>query len=138
MRKETDGYSDILLLLRKSVFTALEFQQRSIGLRQRQDGWQAIPDFISFCKGLISDCHLDTEYAVAGYQRRLSMCKILILYYSMYGHIEIMAKAVAEGARGVEGAEVSIKRVPELMPEDVARKAGAKLNQAAPVATVDE
>jgi NAD(P)H dehydrogenase (quinone) len=66
------------------------------------------------------------------------MAKVLILYYSMYGHIETMAKAVAEGARSVEGTEVAIKRVPDLMPEDVARKAGAKLDQAAPIATVDE
>ncbi|MFZ2171145.1 MAG: NAD(P)H:quinone oxidoreductase [Methylococcaceae bacterium] len=66
------------------------------------------------------------------------MTKILVLYYSMYGHIETMAKAVAEGARSVEGAEVTIKRVPDLMPEEVARKAGAKLDQEAPIATVDE
>ncbi|MDV6342952.1 NAD(P)H:quinone oxidoreductase [Nitrosomonas sp. Is37] len=66
------------------------------------------------------------------------MTKILVLYYSMYGHIETMAKAVAEGARSVEGTEITIKRVPELMPEEVARKVGAKLDQAAPIATVDE
>jgi NAD(P)H dehydrogenase (quinone) len=66
------------------------------------------------------------------------MAKVLVLYYSMYGHIETMAKAVADGARSVEGTEVIIKRVPDLMPEDVARKAGAKLDQAAPIATVDE
>ena len=66
------------------------------------------------------------------------MTKILVLYYSMYGHVEILAKAVAEGVRSVKDTEVEIKRVPELMPEDVARKAGAKLNQAAPIATVDE
>jgi len=66
------------------------------------------------------------------------MAKVLVLYYSMYGHIETMAKAMAEGARSVEGTEVTIKRVPDLMPEDVARKAGAKLDQAAPIATVDE
>jgi len=66
------------------------------------------------------------------------MAKILVLYYSMYGHIETMAKAVAEGALSVEGTEVTIKRVPDLMPEEVARKAGAKLDQAAPIATVDE
>lgn len=66
------------------------------------------------------------------------MTRILVLYYSMYGHIETMAGAVAEGARSVEGTEVTLKRVPELMPEDVARKAGAKLDQAAPIATVDE
>src|SRR5690349_13931153 len=66
------------------------------------------------------------------------MTKILVLYYSMYGHVEIMAGAVAEGARSLEGTEVVIKRVPELMPEEVARKAGARLEQAAPIATVDE
>lgn len=66
------------------------------------------------------------------------MAKILVLYYSMYGHVETMAKAVAEGARGVAGTEVVIKRVPELMPEEVARKAGAKLDQEAPIATVAE
>ena len=66
------------------------------------------------------------------------MAKVLVLYYSMYGHIETMAKAVADGARSVEGTAVTIKRVPDLMPEDVARKAGAKLDQAAPIATVNE
>ena len=66
------------------------------------------------------------------------MTKVLVLYYSMYGHVETMAKAVAEGARSVEGAEVTIKRVPELMSEDVARKVGAKLDQTAPIAMVDE
>jgi len=65
------------------------------------------------------------------------MAKVLVLYYSMYGHIETMAKAVAEGARSA-GAEAVIKRVPELMPEEAARKAGVKLDQEAPVATVDE
>jgi NAD(P)H dehydrogenase (quinone) len=66
------------------------------------------------------------------------MTKVLVLYYSMYGHVETLAYAVAEGARGVEGTEVSVKRVSELMPEDVARKAGAKLDQPAPVASVAE
>lgn len=66
------------------------------------------------------------------------MTKILVLYYSMYGHIETIAKAVAEGAATVEGIDVTIKRVPDLMPEDVARKAGAKLDQAAPIASVEE
>jgi NAD(P)H dehydrogenase (quinone) len=66
------------------------------------------------------------------------MARVLVLYYSMYGHVETMAKAVADGARGVAGTEVTIKRVPELMPEDVARKVGAKLDQAAPIATEDE
>jgi NAD(P)H dehydrogenase (quinone) len=66
------------------------------------------------------------------------MSKVLVLYYSTYGHIETMAKAVAEGARSVAGTEVVLKRVPELMPEDVARKAGVKLDQEAPVAKPDE
>ena len=66
------------------------------------------------------------------------MAKVLVLYYSMYGHIETMAKAVAEGARSVAGTQVTIKRVPELMPEEAARKAGVKLDQEAPIATVDE
>src|SRR5713101_4420128 len=66
------------------------------------------------------------------------MATVLILYYSMYGHVETMAKAVAEGARSVEGVDVTIKRVPDLMSEDAARKAGAKLDQEAPIATVDE
>ena len=66
------------------------------------------------------------------------MTKVLVLYYSMYGHIETMAEAVAEGVRSVKGTEVAIRRVPELMSEDSARKAGAKLDQAAPIATVDE
>jgi NAD(P)H dehydrogenase (quinone) len=66
------------------------------------------------------------------------MTKVLVLYYSSYGHVETMAKAVAEGARGVAGTEVTLKRVPELMPEDVAKKAGVKLDQDAPVAQPSE
>ncbi len=65
------------------------------------------------------------------------MSRVLVLYYSSYGHIEKMAEAVAQGARDA-GAEVSVKRVPELVPEDVARKSHFKLDQAAPVATVEE
>jgi NAD(P)H dehydrogenase (quinone) len=65
------------------------------------------------------------------------MTKVLVLYYSMYGHMERMAEAVAEGARAT-GAEVSVKRVPELVPEDLARRAGAKLEQAAPIASPQE
>ena len=65
------------------------------------------------------------------------MTKALVLYYSAYGHLEAMANAVAEGARGA-GAEVDIKRVPELVPEEIARKAHHKLDQAAPVAKVEE
>ena len=66
------------------------------------------------------------------------MAKILILYYSSYGHIERMAQAVAEGVRSVQGIEVTIKRVPELVPEEVARNAGMKLEQEAPLATPGE
>ena len=66
------------------------------------------------------------------------MTKVLVLYYSMYGHVETMANAVAAGARELAGTEVDIRRVPELVPEEVARKAGAKLDQAAPLAKVEE
>jgi NAD(P)H dehydrogenase (quinone) len=66
------------------------------------------------------------------------MTKILVLYYSMYGHIETLAGAVAEGVRSVSGVEVDVKRVPELIPEETARKAGVKLDQEAPIATVAE
>jgi NAD(P)H dehydrogenase (quinone) len=65
------------------------------------------------------------------------MPKILVLYYSSYGHIETMAGAVAEGARGA-GADVDIKRVPETVPEEIAKNAYFKLNQAASVATIDD
>ena len=65
------------------------------------------------------------------------MSKILVLYYSTYGHIEAMAEAAAAGAREA-GAEVTIKRVPETVPEEVARTNHFKLDQAAPIATVDE
>src|SRR6516165_6418069 len=66
------------------------------------------------------------------------MAKVLVLYYSAYGHIERMAQAIADGARSVAGTELTIKRVPELMPEDLARKAGMKLDQKVPIASVDE
>ena len=66
------------------------------------------------------------------------MAKVLVLYYSSYGHVEKMAQTVAEGARSVSGTQVTIKRVPELVPEDVARKSGIKLDQAAPIAKPDE
>ena len=66
------------------------------------------------------------------------MTKVLVLYYSSYGHIEAMAEAVAEGARSVAGTTVDIKRVPELVPDEVAAAAHIKVNQAAPIATPDE
>lgn len=65
------------------------------------------------------------------------MAKVLVLYYSSYGHIEKMAYAVAEGAK-TTGASVDVKRVPETVPEDIARSNGFKLDQKAPVAKVDD
>ncbi len=65
------------------------------------------------------------------------MSKVLVLYYSTYGHLETMAQAVAEGARST-GATVDVKRVPETVPAEIARNAHFKLDQAAPVATVAE
>ena len=66
------------------------------------------------------------------------MPRILVLYYSSYGHVETMARAVAEGAAEVDGAKVEVKRVGELVPEDVARGAGMKLEQEAPLAEPGE
>jgi NAD(P)H dehydrogenase (quinone) len=65
------------------------------------------------------------------------MAKVLVLYYSTYGHIEQMANALAEGARAA-GATVDVKRVPETVPDDVARNGHFKLDQPAPIATVNE
>src|ERR1700742_4713317 len=65
------------------------------------------------------------------------MAKVLVLYYSSYGHIEQMAQAVAEGAREA-GAQVDIKRVPEIVPDEIARAAHFKLDQAAPVANIQD
>ncbi|MFY8106304.1 MAG: NAD(P)H:quinone oxidoreductase [Elstera sp.] len=66
------------------------------------------------------------------------MAKILVLYHSSWGHIETMAEEVAKGARDVPGVEVTIKRVPELVPEEVAKQFHMKLDQAAPIATPAE
>ena len=65
------------------------------------------------------------------------MARVLVLYYSAYGHTEAMAQAIAEGARA-GGGLAEVKRVPETVPEEVARKSGYKVEQAAPVATVAE
>ena len=65
------------------------------------------------------------------------MSKVLVLYYSSYGHIETMAQAIADGARST-GATVDVKRVPETVPPEIAKGAHFKLDQAAPVATVEE
>jgi len=64
------------------------------------------------------------------------MTKVLVLYYSTYGHVERMAEAIAEGARGVDGVQVDIKRVPETAPLEVAQAAHFKLDQAAPIAQI--
>lgn len=66
------------------------------------------------------------------------MTKVLVLYYSSYGHIETFADAVADGARDVSGVQVTVKRVPELMSADVAEKAGVKMDQAADIASPQE
>lgn len=66
------------------------------------------------------------------------MTKILVLYYSTYGHVETLAGAIAEGARSVDGVEVFVKRVPETMPPEAAKRIGARLNQPAPVADPKE
>lgn len=66
------------------------------------------------------------------------MAKVLVLYHSTYGHTEKMAEAVAEGARSVEGVTVDIKRVAETVPEELARQSGYKLDQAAPIARVED
>jgi NAD(P)H dehydrogenase (quinone) len=66
------------------------------------------------------------------------MARILVLYYSMYGHIETMAGAIAEGARSVAGSSVDIKRVPDTMSAEALAKAHAKTDQSAPLATVDD
>jgi NAD(P)H dehydrogenase (quinone) len=66
------------------------------------------------------------------------MARILVLYYSSYGHIEAMAHAQAAGAAQVAGAQVTVKRVPELVPAEVAKAAGIRIDQAAPIAAPDE
>jgi NAD(P)H dehydrogenase (quinone) len=71
-------------------------------------------------------------------EREPVMTKVLVLYYSSYGHIEAMAQAAAEGVASVAGVEVAVKRVPELVPEEAARKAGIRLDQTAPIAVPSE
>lgn len=66
------------------------------------------------------------------------MKKLLVLYYSSYGHIETMAQAVAEGAGKIQGVDVSLKRVPETLSSDIAEKAGIKMQQAGDEASVAE
>jgi NAD(P)H dehydrogenase (quinone) len=66
------------------------------------------------------------------------MTKILVLYHSSWGHVETMAQEIAAGAASVEGVNVAIKRVPETMPEEAMRNAHMKLDQAAPIAKIEE
>ncbi|WP_366815906.1 hypothetical protein [Moritella sp.] len=66
------------------------------------------------------------------------MTKVIVIYYSSYGHIELMANSIAEGAISISGVEVDIKRVAELMPDDVAKQAGIKLEQQAPYAKPED
>ena len=66
------------------------------------------------------------------------MTKVLVLYYSMYGHIDTLAAAVAEGAKRVDGVEVTVKRVPETMPEDAFKNPGGKQDFTTPEATPQE
>src|SRR6202166_2946799 len=87
---------------------------------------EATPSFRRLCPAMTSS-----------HQRRPTMTKVLVLYYSAYGHIEKMANAVAEGAREA-GASVDIKRVPELVPLEVAKASHYKIDQPAPVAKVEE
>jgi NAD(P)H dehydrogenase (quinone) len=75
---------------------------------------------------------------MANDRRSSTLSKILVLYYSTSGHVATMAQAVAEGARSVAGAEVSIKRVPESMPPEVAATAGAKPDPSIPLAVPEE
>jgi NAD(P)H dehydrogenase (quinone) len=70
--------------------------------------------------------------------RNKNMTKILVLYYSSYGHVETMASAIAEGAASVSDTQVAIKRVPETMPQDTAKQAHVKLDQDAAVADPNE
>jgi NAD(P)H dehydrogenase (quinone) len=70
--------------------------------------------------------------------REKKMAKALVLYYSSYGHVETMAKEVIKGIKEVDGVSATLKRVPETMPEDVAKKAGVKLNQDAEIAKPEE
>ncbi len=66
------------------------------------------------------------------------MAKVLVLYYSSYGHVETMANEVVKGVNQVQGVSATLKRVPETMPEEVAKKAGVKLDQAAEIAKPEE
>jgi NAD(P)H dehydrogenase (quinone) len=80
----------------------------------------------------------EAEPSIAPRREEQSVTRVLVLYHSSYGHIETMAQAIAEGARQVPGADVVVKRVPELMSNEAAAQAGMKVNQAAPLADPNE
>jgi len=79
-----------------------------------------------------------SPFEASGATSMADTARLLVLYHSSYGHVETLAYAVAHGVRAVEGVHVSVKRVPELMPEDVMRAAGMKLDQLAPIADPQE
>ena len=85
----------------------------------------------------VGGARCDAVHALNQKTERKIMSKVLVLYYSSYGHIEKMASAVAEGVREA-GSQAVVKRVPELVPDEIAKKSGFKLDQAAPIATVAE
>jgi NAD(P)H dehydrogenase (quinone) len=86
----------------------------------------------------VARTHIAAARALTAPQNKeTAMARVLVLYYSSYGHVETMANAIAEGARGA-GATVDVKRVSETAPEEVARAAHFKLDQAAPIAKVDD
>src|SRR3546814_19055839 len=89
--------------------------------------------------GLLREASAQTSAAASSRpaNKESTMTKVLVLYYSSHGHIEEMAYAAAEGIRSV-GVEAIVKRVPETTPEEIAQKNGFKLDQQAPIATVDE
>src|SRR5690554_1022841 len=88
--------------------------------------------FSSFASGSYAGTKFETTKGI------VPMAKVLVLYYSMYGHIETMANTIAEGAKGVEGADVVVKRVPETMADQAFLSAGGKAEQDAPVASPAE
>lgn len=92
--------------------------------------------FLEFIKRILSGSPTPAPSTLPAKEEK-KMAKVLVLYHSTYGHIEAMAYAVAEGAKSA-GAEVVVKRVPELVPDDVAKAAHYKMDQAAPIATADE
>jgi len=122
-------------------------QRYLVGNRLTEADWRLFTTLVRFDPVYVGHfkCNLRriADYPnLSNYLRELyqvdGVSETVNLYYSTYGHIESMANAVAEGARSVSGTDVTVKRVPELMPPEIARQAGVKLDQAAPVATPAE